>query len=154
MIIYRPIGPSDYPVFWKLLNAYYRDGEDADTEQAVLDSFIKDLFNLVTCNQIQGCFLQAEDNLTGFVLWMVDTADGVFSQLPGYGTFLEIGISPAFRGIGIGRRAVEHIESRMRRTGTHRFYVCVYPQAEGFWTKCGYVKTADKASNGLYIYTK
>ena len=62
MIIYRPIGPNDYPVFWKLLNAYYRDGEDADTDQAVLDSFIKDLFNLVTGNQIQGCFLQAEDN--------------------------------------------------------------------------------------------
>ena len=154
MITYSSISSDSYPIFGELLNAYYRDGEDADTEQTVLDDFIQELFSLITENHIQGCFLQAEDRIIGFILWMIDTAGGTFSELPGYGTILEIGISPAFRGNGIGCRAVAHIEAQMRKSDISHFYVCVYPQAEGFWTKCGYVKTAEKASNGLYIYTK
>ncbi len=154
MMEYKKLRKNDYPIFCELLTAYYRDGEDADTEQAVLDSFIKDLFDMVMDGKIEGCILQQNDAAIGFVLWMIDTPDGVFSEIPGYGTFLEIGICPSFRGNGYGRQTVSHIEQQMKQAGVWHFYVSVYPLADGFWTKCGYVKTSDTASNGLNIYKK
>lgn len=154
MIEYRAITRDDYSIFWKLLNAYYRDGEDADTEQAVLDGFIKDLFSLVMENKIEGCFLRLNGAVVGFALWMIDAPDGIFSEIPGYGTFLEIGIRPSFRGNGYGYQTVTHIEQQMKQAGVEHFYVSVYPLADGFWTKCGYVKTEDIASNDLCIYKK
>lgn len=154
MIEYKKLHRDDYPVFRELLTAYYRDGEDADTEQAVLDAFIRDLFTMVMDGRIEGCMLRLDEAVIGFSLWMIDTPDGVFSEIPGYGTFLEIGISPSFRGKGYGYQTVTHIEQQMKQSGVEHFYVSVYPLADVFWTKCGYVKTEDTASNGLLIYKK
>ena len=145
---------ADYPVFHELLTAYYRDGEDADTEQAVLDGFIESLFSMVMEQKIQGLFMVQNEEVVGFALWMIDTPDGLFSEIPGYGTFLEIGVSPAYRGNGFGFQAVQHVEAQMQQNGTAHFYVSVYPPADGFWTKCGYTKTEKIASNGLTIYQK
>lgn len=154
MIDYRNIEKSDYAEFLKLLTDYYREGEDADTEQSVLDEFIKHLFSLAVENQIRGCFLYQDDVLAGFVLWMIDTPGSDYSEIPGFGTFLEIGICPSYRAQGMGRCAVEATEERMREADVKNFYVSVYPPAGAFWEKCGYRKTDKKASNGLYIYVK
>lgn len=154
MVEYMRLKRDDYPVFHELLTDYYRDGEDADTEEAVLDSFIKDLFDMAMDGRIEGCMMRQKGAVIGFALYMIDDPDGVFSEIPGYGTFLEIGIRPPFRKNGYGREAVSHIERLMRQAGAEHFYVSVYPEADGFWGKCGYVKTEDIASNGLYIYKK
>ena len=154
MIEYKKLHQDNYPIFHELMTAYYRDGEDADTEQAVLDAFILDLFSLVMENKIEGCFVHLNGEVIGFALWMIDTPDGVFSEVPGYGTFLEIGIHPSFRGKRYGYQAVAYIEQQMKQLGVENFYVSVYPLADGFWTKCGYIKTEETASNGLRIYKK
>ena len=151
---FQELGREDYPVFHELLTAYYRDGEDADTEQAVLDGFIESLFSMVMEQKIQGLFMVKNEEAVGFVLWMIDTPDGIFSEIPGYGTFLEIGVSPDYRGKGGGFQTVKHVEAQMKRSGVEHFYVSVYPPADDFWTKCGYVKTEKTASNGLTIYQK
>ena len=145
---------ADYPVFHELLTAYYRDGEDADTEQAVLDGFIESLFSMVMEQKIQGLFMVQDGEVVGFALWMIDIPDSLFSEIPGYGTFLEIGVSPAYRGNGFGFQAVQHVEAQMKQNGIEHFYVSVYPPADGFWTKCCYTKTEKIASNGLTIYQK
>ena len=44
---FTEISTNDYPLFHDLLNDYYREGEDEGTEQEVIDSFIKLLFDLV-----------------------------------------------------------------------------------------------------------
>lgn len=75
-IDYRELRQDDYPLFREMLAAYYREGEDADTEQ------------------------------------------------------------------------------QMRLAGAEHFYVSVYPLADKFWTRCGYAKTENTASNGLFIYKK
>ena len=151
---FQELHRADYPVFHELLTAYYRDGEDADTEQAVLDGFIESLFSMVMEQKIQGLFMVQNEEVVGFALWMVDTPDGIFSELPGYGTFLEIGVSPDHRGNGFGFQAVQHVEAQMNQSGVEHFYVSVYPPAASFWTKCGYRKTEKIASNGLTIYQK
>ena len=151
---FQELRQADYPVFRELLTAYYRDGEDADTEQAVLDGFIESLFSMVMEQKIQGAFMVHDGEAVGFALWMIDSPDGMFSEIPGYGTILEIGVSPAYRGNGFGVQAVKHIENRMKQTCTEHFYVSVYPPADGFWTRCGYVPTEQTASNGLVLYTK
>lgn len=154
MIEYKKLQRYDYPVFRELMTAYYRDGEDAETEQSVLDSFIADLFSMVTEDKIQGCFMFSDETLLGFVLYMIDTPGCAFSEIPNYGTFLEIGIVPSMRGKGYGAQAVADIERQMRQEGAEHFYVTAYPLAAGFWTKRGYTKTEDVASNGLFIYKK
>lgn len=42
---YRKIRKEDEHIFHTLLEAYYREGEDADTPQEALDSFIGFLFS-------------------------------------------------------------------------------------------------------------
>lgn len=153
-IDYRELRRDDYPVFREMLTAYYREGEDADTEQEVLDAFISDLFSMAIERKIDGCFICLEGEAVGFALWTIDTPDGAFSEIPGYGTILEIGIEPRFRGKGYGSLAVEHAERQMRLAGAEHFYVSVYPLADKFWTRCGYAKTENTASNGLFIYKK
>ena len=145
---------GDYELFRQLLIAYYREGEDADTDEAVIVGFVDDLFSMVMDGRISGNLIQLNDEVIGFALWMIDKVDGVFSEIPGYGTFLEIGLRPNYRGNGYGLQAVQAVENQMKQLGAEYFYVSVYGPADGFWRACGYQKTEKLASNGLSIYLK
>ena len=144
------ITSSQYPIFHSLMTGYYRDGEDADTPQEELDAFIELLFHLCQDNVISGAVAYA-DGPVGFILWGVDTTDFPFSNMPGFGTILEIGIIPAMRCAGFGAQLVSHAEKAMACAG---YYVCAYGPAENFWRKCGYRKTEQLATNGLNIFVK
>ena len=139
--------------FYKLLNGYYREGEDADTPQAELDDFISYLFGLCTDGTISGC-IAVEDKPLGFVLWNIDTEESPFSNWPGRGTILEIGVAPESRKSGLGSALVAHAESKMHNSGIDTFYVCAYGPAIVFWEKLGYKKTDRFAENDLPIYAK
>lgn len=139
-----------YDLFHDLLNEYYREGEDAETPQTEIDGFIQYLFGLCQSGKISGsiCF---EEIPVGFVLWNIDRLDGPFCNKPGFGTILEIGVSPDNRGTGIGRKLVDLAESRMN---TKQFYVCAYGPAQRFWSRCGYESSGETAENGLPIMVK
>ena len=87
----------------------------------------------------------------GFVLWNVDSEDSPFSQKPGFGTILEIGVRKNVRRAGIGRKLVNLAEDLMR---TDRFYVCAYGPAQMFWSRLGYEFSGETAENGLPIMVK
>lgn len=139
-----------YDIFHNLLDEYYREGEDADTPQTEIDAFVQYLFDLCRTGQISGAVCMDEIP-TGFVLWNIDTETGAFSNKPGFGTILEIGVQENLRGAGIGRKLVNLAESRM---DADRYYVCAYGPAQTFWTKCGYALSGEMAENGLPIMTK
>lgn len=145
---FRPV--SDYGIFRELLTAYYREGEDADTPQEQLDGFIRVMFDLVESNVIFGAVAWKEVPV-GFVLWGMDGEDFPFSNKPGYGTILEIGVESRFRAMGYGRQLVEYAENRLGEVGK---YVCAYGPAEDFWKKCGYRESGEKAQNGLKLLVK
>lgn len=147
---YIPMMETDYGLFHRLLNDYYRDGEDAETPQEELDSFIRYLYDLCTQAKISGC-VAYEDGPVGFVLWNVDTADSPFSNKPGFGTILEIGILSDFRGRGLGKALAAYAETQMPVTD---HYVCAYGPAEHFWRKCGYLDSGEIARNGLKLFMK
>ena len=84
----------------------------------------------------------------GICLWWIDTADLPFSNKPGWGTILEMGLTPDNRGKGWGRELAEYALTRM---DVSDFYVCAYGPAEGFWKKCGYEDRGELASNGLKL---
>ena len=92
-----PITGERYGDFHRLLTDYYRDGADAETPQETLDEFIEMLFGLCREGTIGGA-MAYETAAVGFVLWGMDTEDFPFSNLPGYGTILEIGVVPTARG--------------------------------------------------------
>jgi len=152
-MIFKAIAEPDRDIFIQLMTYYYRDGEDANTAQAELDDFISYLFGMCNDGVIHGCIAIAEKP-AGFVLWNIDTFDSPFSNWPGRGTILEIGVAPEFRLSGLGSRLVSHAESEMQRAGTYSFYVCAYGPAVEFWKKCGYLKTDMIAGNDLPIYAK
>ena len=145
---FQPV--SDYGVFHLLLTEYYRDGADADTPQEAIDGVIRYLYDLYTQNAISGC-IAWEGEPMGFALWQLDTQDSPFSQRPGWGTILEIGLRPKFRDRGWGYDLVRHAEDAVQ---AEQRYVCAYGPAEGFWQKCGYRDSGELATNGLKIYVK
>lgn len=147
---YVSISETEFSLFHKLMDAYYREGEDAETSQEEIDEFIRYLYDLCRRNKIQGCV--AWDAIpVGFALWNVDYPDGVFSQKPGFGTILEIGISDMFRGKHLGRELAEYALSQLPVT---EYYVCAYGPAESFWKKCGFRDSGEVAENGLKIYVR
>lgn len=151
---YQPITPQDYGRFHRLAEAYYREGEDAATAQEEMDAFIRFLFEHVTAGEIQGCFAVLDGADVGFALYAADTPTFPFSQLPGYGTILEIGLIPACRGAGSGKALVSFVECQLAQAGMKQCYVTAYGPAESFWSHCGYKKNGSTGTNGLPIMTK
>ena len=151
---YIEIREEDYEAFHKLANAYYREGEDEDTPQAVIDSFIRLMFDKVVTNEICGCFVKHRQEYVGFALWAIDTEDFAFCQMPGFGTILEIGLVPAYRAAGQGKQLVTHIENSLRQAKITQCYVSAYGPAQRFWASCGYAENGTTASNGLPIMVK
>lgn len=145
-----PVTKEQFPVFHRLLTDYYRDGEDAQTPQEELDGFIEMLFELCTEGAVSGCIAYEKDAL-GFVIYGLDTKDFPFSNKPGCGTILEIGVVPSARGSGLGRILAKYAEEAM---DCEKYYVCAYGPAESFWKKCSYRDTGEIASNGLKIFEK
>lgn len=154
MLKFQTISKGCYKDFMSLLTEYYREGEDADTNQTVINEFIARLYELIEQNKICGRLVLQGEVVVGFVLWMLDTAESEFSELPGYGTILEIGVSKENRLKGIGTQIVDYVENLMQKSGIKNFYVSAYEPASVFWEKCKYIKTTNKASNDLFIYKK
>lgn len=151
---YIEICENDYSAFHELTNAYYREGEDADTQQEIIDSFIHLMFNKVINNELYGCFVKDDEKYIGFALWAVDSEDFEFSEMPGFCTILEIGLTPSYRSCGLGRNLVTYVESNLQKNKIAQCYVSAYGPAQKFWTSCGYTKNGLKASNGLPIMIK
>ena len=147
---YVSIANSQYPLFHNLMDAYYREGEDAETPQEEIDGFIQLLYDHCLQGRIQGCVAWDVEPV-GFVLWNVDSPEGVFCQKPGFGTILEIGISKEFRGKGFGCELAEFALSQM---SVSQYYVCAYGPAEDFWKKCGFWDSGAIAESGLKIYER
>ena len=151
---YIEICENDYNAFHELASAYYREGEDADTPQEEIDTFIRFMFDKVVNNEINGFFAKEESGYIGFALWAIDTEDFEFSEIPGFGTILEIGFIPSYRSKGNGKELVSYIESRFSKKNVNNCYVSAYGPAQKFWSYCGYVESGKVASNGLPIMVK
>lgn len=154
MISFNEITKNNYDLFSNLLVEYYREGEDSETDIDTISGFIDKLFDLVEQGEIAGRIVKSGDDPVGICLWMNDTIDKDFREIPGYGTILEIGVRKKYREGGYGTQIVKYAEQQMRSNGISSFYVSAYGPAETFWEKCGYVKTEKMASNGLPIFIK
>lgn len=151
---YVQMGPEDYAPFHELACAYYREGEDADTPQEEMDAFIASLFEMVRSHEIEGCFARIGEKTIGFALWAVDAEGFRFSEMPGFGTILEIGLAKDYRASGLGKAFVAHIERAFLEKDITRCYVSAYGPAQTFWARCGYRENGKKASNGLPMMVK
>ena len=148
------ISDRDYIHFYDLANAYYREGEDASTPQEQIDQFISFLFDKIVSQEIHGYFVKEDQAYIGFALWALDTEDFAFSEIPGFGTILEIGIQSPYRGCGYGRKLVGFIEQFLSNQGISECYVSAYGPAQKFWSHMGYAESGATASNGLPIMVK
>lgn len=151
---FAEIAEADRGAFFRLLEAYYREGEDADTPQEEMEGFIGLLFSMLLSKRIEGCFLRENGEEIGFALWALDDEDFDFSELPGCGAVLEIGVEKPFRKKGLGAMLVKYAEDRLKEKGAARFYVSAYGPAREFWRRCGYEETGAAASNGLPLMIK
>ena len=142
---YLPV--TDYEIFHSLMEPYYREGADADTPQEELDAFIGYLYGLVKDGTISGC-VAFDGKPVGFCLWWIDVPELPFSNKPGWGTILEMGLIPEYRGKVAGRELADYALAQME---VSHAYVCAYGPAEGFWKRCGYEDHGELASNGLKL---
>jgi len=153
-IEFTEINVNNFSVFHELMNDYYREGEDEGTEQEVIDSFIKLLFDKVTGREIDGCIVKENGEVLGFALWAVDREGFDFSEIPGYGTILEIGIVKQYRNRGYGVKLESYIENKLLEKGITDCYVSAFGPAQEFWTRCGFADSEKTADNGLPIMIK
>jgi ribosomal protein S18 acetylase RimI-like enzyme len=151
---YLDVHEQDYALFHDLANDYYREGEDTNTPQDEIDAFIRLLFQKITHQEFCGCFAENNNTKIGFAIWTIDTEDFVFSELPGYGTILEIGVKPQYRGFGYGEELVHYVEQRLADQGITQCYISAYGPAQKFWSHMGYAENGVTASNGLPIMVK
>ena len=151
---YSEIRNEDREIFHDLLTWYFREGEDRDTPQEEIDFFIDLLFGKLTAGEISGCFANEEGTAVGFALWAMDTEEFDFSEMPGLGTILEIGLLPAYRGAGRGRKLAGFAEESLKREGAGECYVTAYGPAQSFWERCGYKANGRIGRNGLPILVK
>lgn len=151
---YIEICENDYRAFHKLASVYYREGEDADTPQEEIDAFIRFLFDKVVNHAINGLIVKDNNAYVGFVLWGIDAEGFEFSEIPGFGTILEIGFIPSYRSNGNGKALVLYIERCLCKKNINCCYVSAYGPAQKFWSNCGYVENGKTASNGLPIMVK
>ena len=151
---YIKISENDYSPFHELASAYYREGEDANTAQEVIDSFVRLMFNKVTSNEIYGCLAKEGQKYIGFALWAIDSKSLTFSEMPGFGTILEIGFIPSYRFRENGKALVSYIENCFCQENIKSCYVSAYGPAQKFWRSCGYVENGKLAKNGLSIMLK
>lgn len=153
-IDYINISKDNYNIFYDLMLEYYRDGEDSNTPQHIIDAFIKQQFNMIVEDKTQGKLISVNHEIVGFIIWMIDEKSSDYSIIPGYGTILEVGLVKNFRNKGIGKIVVKYAEKQMFLKEVNNFYVTVYNPAKIFWESCGYIKTEKIAFNGLQIYKK
>ena len=151
---YIEIREDDYSAFHELASAYYRDGEDADTPQEEIDAFIRFLFDKIVNHEINGYVAKNGNAYVGFALWAVDTDGFEFSEIPGFGTILEIGFIPSYRSKGNGKELVLYIETCLCKKDIKNCYVSAYGPAQKFWSHCGYAENGKTASNGLPLMIK
>lgn len=148
------IDSEDYEAFHTLLNQYYREGEDENTPQDQVDGFIQRLFHMVQQKEISCRLITVDTEPVGFVLWAMDTEQLDFSEIPGMGTILEMGIEKPYRRLGIGTQMVRYVEDRLKRSGAAECYVSAYGPAQEFWRHCGYQFNNAYADNGLPMMIK
>ena len=153
-LLYQKVDQQTYELFHRIMTEYYYEGEDQDTPQEILDEFIQMLFSKIEDEVIEGRLVTSSSSIVGFVLWMKDEEEKLFSEKPGYGTILEIGVVKKYRNTGLGKVLVSYAEEQMRAMQVKSLYVCAYGPAEVFWEKRGYLKTGEIASNGLPILVK
>ena len=153
-LLYQKISKQTYEIFHRIMTEYYYEGEDEGTPQEILDEFIQMLLGKIEDEVIEGRLVTCSNSIVGFVLWMKDEDEKLFSEKPGYGTILEIGVVKEYRNAGIGKVLVSYAEEQMRAMQVQALYVCAYGPAELFWKKRGYFKTGEIASNGLPILMK
>lgn len=65
---YIEICEENYSAFHELANAYYREGEDANTPQAEIDIFIRVLFDKVVNHEIYGYIVKDKRAYVGLPL--------------------------------------------------------------------------------------
>ena len=152
--MFEPITKENHASLEALMIEYYQEGEDADTPIETIQDFIESLYQMIGSGSIDGAMVKHNGQYEGFCLWMKDEPQSDFSEIPGYGTILEIGVRPQFRKKGLGREIVRYAEMQMRETGVESFYVSAYGPAETFWESCGYQKTERVAQNGLPVFVK
>lgn len=153
-LAFSPICLENKEVFSTLLHAYYRNGEDRDTPEEEINAFIALLFSMVEEHQIFGSIAYQKSMPVGFVLFTKDTADGAFSELPGWGTILEIGVHPNFHRQGFGTQLVAFAENALSGMNVCGLYICAYPPAHAFWNACNYYDSGKIAANKLPIFYK
>lgn len=137
-----------------LMTEYYRDAEDRDTPQEEIDEFIKMLCDMLEEKSIGGRLVYLNTEAVGFLLWMIDQLDSPFSEVPGNGTILEIGLASRYRHCGYGKELVDYAEEQMMKEGANGFYVLAYGPAHDFWNQCGYYDSKRKGKNNLPLLTK
>lgn len=147
------IGPENRLFLKNLMLDYYRVS-DPDESDAMLEAYADTLLELLDA-EVLDCRLALEDSTPiGFTIFTKDRKGTDFTELPGYGTIMELFVLPEYRHKGIGTHMVEEAEALLRQKNILGCYICAHESSAPFWAKLGYADSGEKGTNDLPLWIK
>lgn len=144
---------ENQPALHDLMLDYYR-AADSESGDMVLDAYVETLLDLVNA-QVLDCRLADQDGAAlGFAIFTKDRKGTDFTEMPGYGTIMELYVLPEYQRRGIGTQLAQEAEKLLREQDVKGFYICAYEAANGFWEKLGYKDSGEVGTNEQALWIK
>ena len=151
IINYSPTLRKD---FEEMLVEYFCTDLQSDIPQDIVRSkLVGHILNYVQNHIIHLALAVEEENLIGFSIYQIDTAESDWCKRPGWGFIREFYIRRPYRGRGNGKQLASYTEQHLRNMGASQLYL-TSDNAIGFWANCGWCNTHEQCSNDLEILTK
>ncbi|MGC4173988.1 N-acetyltransferase family protein [Demequina sp.] len=116
MVTIRPVSASDYEAWRPLWDAYVTFYESSLPDAVTADVFSR----LVAGHGVFGAMAWSENGeAVGLVHWLFHPSTW---SLTDYCYLEDLYVSPAARGLGVGRALIDHVNEAARASGAHKVY--------------------------------
>ena len=146
---------SDYKLFVDMFNSYFLYDLKIELEYSKIEEICS---NIIEAGEKKIVFLdivRIKNEPAGFIIYQIDSPKSDWCQKEGFGFIRELYIEKEFRGQGLAKLLVNHVE----RTLTDRSVKQIYLTSDNaglFWNKLGYETTDEigyKNEGTIYMKT-
>lgn len=146
---------QDKKLTFELLNDDNKEAFFALLEECdVAQERIRELYALTMADKVRARLCRLGAKPIGFITYMRDVEDAPFSQLPGHGTILNVGLTEAMRGQALSDKLIAYAEDDLRLSRVDGLYVTATKELIPFWQKHGYEKTNRLSTDYLPLLVK
>lgn len=131
---------DDLSSFIKMFTTYFRDDFKIDIDDEALENLCKKITEDVMKDIVQLSILLVDEKYAGFINYQIDSKSSNWCEREGWGFIREAYIDKAYRGQGLGKVLVDHVEMYYEKQGISNIYL-TSDEHVAFWMSRGYQPT-------------